>query len=202
MIPYLKTIYSFSLKVIEEANKDNILSLGAAIAYFTIFSFGPVIVITIALSSIFLGEEAIILLVALVVNTIVNAFGQQLLLMLPDIAELVLRLFNILSSLIIPSLLFVLLFKGLPDAKVKWRDVWIGAIFTGVLFTIGKNFIGFYIGNSSISTTFGAAGSLAALLVWAYYTSQILLLGAEFTYVYAKRYEPKIEASEHGVKVK
>jgi membrane protein len=85
-------------------------------------------------------------------------------------------------------LLFAFLFKFLPDARVAWRDVWIGAAVTAVLFTLGKYALGVYLGNSNLATPFGAAGSLVVLLVWVYYAAQILFLGAEVTQVYANLY--------------
>jgi membrane protein len=90
------------------------------------------------------------------------------------------------------TVLFALLFKYLPDAKIEWRDIWFGAAFTALLFTIGKFVIGLYLGKSDVSTTFGAAGSLAVILIWVYYSSQILFFGAEFTQVYANKFGSRI----------
>ena len=81
-----------------------------------------------------------------------------------------------------------MMFKWLPDAEVEWRDVWIGAVVTAVLFEAGKFFIGLYIGKQGLESTFGAAASLVVLLIWVYYSSQIVLLGAEFTHTYAERH--------------
>jgi membrane protein len=81
--------------------------------------------------------------------------------------------------------LFAMIYKLMPRARIAWRDVWIGAAVTALLFEIGKLLIGLYVGKSGIASTFGAAGSLAVLLVWVYYSAQIFLLGAEFTWVYA-----------------
>ncbi len=88
-------------------------------------------------------------------------------------------------SFVVISLLFAMSFKILRDVKIAWRDVWLGAIVTAALFTIGKLAIGMYLGKSSVSSSFGAAGSPAVVLLWAYYSPQILFLGAEFTKVYA-----------------
>lgn len=92
---------------------------------------------------------------------------------------------NTLGSLVVVTLLFAMLFKVLPDVLFRWRDVWVGATLTSLLFMLGKSLIGLYLGKVGIGSTFGAAGSVVVLLVWAYYSSQILLLGAEFTQVYA-----------------
>jgi membrane protein len=94
---------------------------------------------------------------------------------------------NALVSFGLITLLFAMIYKILPDVTVAWRDVWTGAAFTALLFTVGKHLIGLYLGQSSTASVFGAAGSLAIILVWVYYSSQILLFGAEFTRVYALR---------------
>src|SRR5262245_59547893 len=86
------------------------------------------------------------------------------------------------------ALLFAMMFKWLPDTDVGWRDVWLGAAFTAFLFEVGKFLIGFYIGKQGLESSFGAASSLVVLLIWVYYSSQIVLMGAEFTHVYARRY--------------
>ena len=81
-----------------------------------------------------------------------------------------------------------MMFKWLPDAEIGWRDVWLGGVVTAALFEIGKFLIGFYIGKQGLESTFGAASSIVVLLVWVYYSAQIVLYGAEFTYVYAKHH--------------
>jgi membrane protein len=84
--------------------------------------------------------------------------------------------------------LFALIYRVLPDAKIAWGDVWFGSIITALLFTIGKSLIGLYLGNSSVGSTYGAAGSFVVLLLWVNYSAQILFFGAEFTQVYANKY--------------
>lgn len=96
-------------------------------------------------------------------------------------------------SFSVTILLFAMIFKILPDAKVRWRDVWIGAAATAVLFSLGRFLIGFYLGQTATASAYGAAGSLVALLVWVYYSTQILFLGAEFTQVYARHHGSRIE---------
>jgi membrane protein len=86
------------------------------------------------------------------------------------------------------TVIFAMIYKIMPRAKVQWRDVWVGAAVTALLFTIGKHLIGLYIGKSSVASGYGAAGSLVVVLVWVYYSAQIFLLGAEFTWVYARSY--------------
>jgi len=94
---------------------------------------------------------------------------------------------NEVMSLVFVTALFALIYKVMPDAKIKWRHVWAGAVMTAVLFTIGKALIGFYLGQSGTATAFGAAGSLVVILVWVYYSSQIILFGAEFTRAYTEQ---------------
>ena len=96
-----------------------------------------------------------------------------------------LALINFITSFAILTFLFALLFRVLPDAAVTWRDVWPGSVITALLFSVGKFLIGLYLGNSAIASSYGAAGSLVVILVWVYYSAQILLFGAEFTRLYA-----------------
>lgn len=105
---------------------------------------------------------------------------------------------NFVLSFGIITVLFALIFKFLPDAKIAWRDVWLGAAITSVLFSIGKLGLGLYLGVSSVSSTFGAAGSLVVLLLWVYYSAQILFFGAEFTQVWANRFGSRVVPTENA----
>lgn len=125
-----------------------------------------------------------LLSVSLVFSAAVAALGHWANQALPA-WEAMLQLANTGVSLGLSSLLFALIFKLMPRAQVAWKDVWVGAAVTAVLFEAGKVLIGLYIGKSSITSSFAAAGSLVVLLVWVYYSAQIFLLGAEFTWVYA-----------------
>jgi membrane protein len=109
--------------------------------------------------------------------------------------------FNEVVSLVVTTLLFAVIFRFLPDAKIAWRDVWLGAAVTAVLFEVGKFLIGLYLGRSGIASAYGAAGSLAVLLIWLYYSAQIFLFGAELTKVYANRYGSRIVPAENAVPV-
>jgi membrane protein len=113
--------------------------------------------------------------------------------------EILAQVINIVLSLAIITFLFALIFKFLPDAIIAWRDVWVGAFMTALLFSIGKFALGFYLGTSSVGSSFGAAGSLIVLLVWVYYSAQILFFGAEFTQVYANRLGGHIRPSPNAV---
>jgi membrane protein len=258
--------------------------LGAALAYYSVFSFGPVIIIAIAIAGLIFGEDAargevdlqlrgllgnaaasaldamlvgankpqqsvfativgtVILLftaVGVVVqlksafNTVwevdakkisglwqfiraylvslaaVLALGFLLLVSLvftavlsvtgkyfgPELPELGLQIVGSLISFAAITFMFAMMFKWLPDTPIAWRDVWIGAAITAALFEIGKILIGLYIGEQAFDSTYGAAGSLVVLLIWVYYSSQIVLLGAEFTHVYAGQYRPRRDSA-------
>jgi membrane protein len=99
------------------------------------------------------------------------------------------------------TLLFAVIFKFLPDVKIQWRDVWFGAAMTAMFFAIGKWALGLYLGSGSAASAYGAASSLITLLLWVYYSSQILLFGAEFTQVYANRAGRKLTPDEHAVRI-
>jgi membrane protein len=139
-----------------------------------------------------------LLLVSLALSALFAALGRLLTSALP-LPEVALQVLNTIFSLGLTTLLFALIFKVIPDAKIAWRDVWIGSTITALLFTIGKLGIGLYLGKSTVASSFGAAASLAVLLVWIYYSAQILFLGAEFTQVYATRYGSHIEPARGAV---
>jgi membrane protein len=107
---------------------------------------------------------------------------------------------NVVVSLGVVTLLFAMIYKVLPDVELAWRDVWVGGLVTAGLFTIGKLVIGLYLGTSALSSTYGAAGSVVVLLVWVYYSSQIILLGAEFTREYVAEFGRRPPASEFAKK--
>jgi membrane protein len=142
-----------------------------------------------------------LLLVSLIVSAALSAVSTYAIGLVPSLKVL----FTILSfvvSFAVITLLFAMIFRYLPDAKVSWEDVWVGSAATALLFTIGKSLIGLYLGKSSVASAYGAAGSFVVLLLWVYYSSQILFLGAEFTQVYAKRYGEEIAPDRHAVRVK
>jgi membrane protein len=126
-----------------------------------------------------------LLLVSLLFTTALSAAGK----FLGDqmMSALTMQIAGSLVSFVAICLLFAMMFKWLPDAEVEWRDVWLGAAITAALFETGKLLIGIYIGRQAFDSTYGAAASLVVLLIWVYYSSQIVLMGAEFTHVYADR---------------
>jgi membrane protein len=130
---------------------------------------------------------AFLLLVSLVVSAVVSSL-QALWSAEEGSLETVLQTVNFLTSLAIISAMFAMIFKFLPRVSVAWRDVLIGAVITALLFNVGKLLIGLYIGKSGVVSGFGAAGSLVAILVWVYYSALIFLLGAEFTWAYARKF--------------
>ena len=141
-----------------------------------------------------------LLLVSLVLSAALALLGKYFAGILP-LHPLVLEVMNFVLSFGVITLLFALMFKILPDVEIAWSDVWIGAAITALLFTIGKVLIGLYLGRSTIGTTYGAAGSLVVILIWIYYSAQILFFGAELTQVYTNKYGSKIRPSKDAVQV-
>ncbi|HYK56684.1 MAG TPA: YihY/virulence factor BrkB family protein [Flavisolibacter sp.] len=288
----------FSLKLVWTALKDafkgfsddKITKLSASLAYYTVFSLGPLLIVIIYLCSFFLGREAVegslysqiqgfigadaakqiqemiknawisdkgglaavigvvtllvgattvfgeiqdsingiwglkaspkagimklivsrvlsfgliatlgfLLLVSLAVTAVVEGIGSRLKTAFPDIGVVVFYIINLVLTLGITTLLFGIIFKVLPDAKIRWKAIWPGAIATSILFMIGKFAISFYISKSEVGSTYGAAGSLVILLVWIYYSSIILYFGAEFTKAYALERGARIIPSEYA----
>jgi membrane protein len=145
---------------------------------------------------------AFILLVSLVVSAVLSAFGDELGRFLPSgLSAPVLEAINFVGSLAVISLLFGAIFKVLPDAEIGWRDVAVGAVVTALLFVAGKFALGLYLGRSNPGEAFGAAGALALMLVWIYYSSMIVLLGAEFTQTWAERRGSGIVPEKGAVRV-
>jgi len=274
----LREIWTMLQETVADYIEDEALSRGAAIAYYTIFSIAPVLVICIAVAGLAFGQEAaqgamvgqlrdmmgdqaaeavqtmiasagnkssgiwatviglitllvtatgvfgemqaslnliwkaqaqagltgilkaraaslglvatlgFLLLVSLVVSAALTALGTAMNRIVPGI-ETILHLANFLISFLMISALFAAIYKILPDRRLRWKDVAVGAVATAFLFTIGKTLIGLYIGSSAVASSYGAAGALVIVLLWIYYSSQIFLLGAEFT---------KVWASHHG----
>lgn len=139
-----------------------------------------------------------VLMVSLVVSAVVSAVGSLIAVHLPG-QETLLQVVNLVISFGVITLLFAAIYKVLPDVNISWRDVWMGAAVTALLFTIGKYLLGLYLGSSSVASGYGAAGSFVLLLLWIYYSAQILLFGAEFTQVYARRYGTRIEPSKNAI---
>ena len=284
-----KAILALLKRTFDEWNKDNVPRLGAAMAYYTVVSIAPLLLVVIGVAALVFGREAaegalvtqiqglvgetaaqaiqtmlqnaskpssgilatvlgiimllagasgvfaelqsalntiwkasarpekgllgllkdrflslmmvlgtgFLLLVSLTVSASLAAIGSYLQHLLP-FPEPFFHLLNFGISFGVITLLFAMMFKILPDAPVAWNDVWIGAAVTAFLFTVGKLLIGIYLGKANFASTYGAAGSLVVILVWVYYSTQILLFGAEFTNVYAMTYGSLKEAPAAG----
>lgn len=286
----LKDLWTLSKKAFKDWSADKASQLAAALAYYTVFSLAPLLVIAIAVAGFVWGEEAargaivnqisglvgrqgaeqvqtmiqntsaggegviatiisvvvlilgatgvfnhlqdsmntifevknkpgasiwatirerflsfamvlaigFMLLASLVITAALSAFGEVILNMFPGF-EILMQIVNFLVSFLVITLLFAIMFKFLPDIKIAWKDTLLGAAITSLLFTIGRTAIGIYLGNSDPGSAFGAAGSLIVILVWLYYTGQILYLGAEFTQIYAQEYGQGIEPKENAM---
>jgi membrane protein len=273
-----KLLLSLTKETFSEFSKDNATRLSAALAYYTIFSIAPLLIIVIAIAALWLGSKGatqeiswqirglvgdaggtaiqsmvesankprsgvvavvvgfvtllvgatgvfgelksalnivwkakpaqsggilevvkdrflsfsmvlgigFLLLVSLIISAALAALGKVFDGMIPG-WEITAHLLNFVISLALVSVLFAMIFKFLPDVHIRWSDVWHGAIFTSLLFSIGKFVLGLYLGKGAVGSSYGVAGSLVVVLLWVYYSSMILLLGAEFTEVYARR---------------
>ena len=146
------------------------------------------------------GGVCFMLLVSLSISTLIEGFSGKLNQWLPGGAAIS-TLISVVLNLVIITVLFAMIFKYLPDAKVAWNDTWVGAGLTTILFIVGKWGLGKYLASGSVSSAYGAAGALISLLVWVYYSAQILLFGAEFTQVYANEFGSHIEPEEHAIRV-
>lgn len=156
-----------------------------------LFSFGIILVV------------AFFLLVSLVVSAALTGMSGRLASVLPSgLSGPLLEIFNSVLSLAVITALFAAMFKVMPDAKIHWRSVWLGAGVTALLFVLGKFLIGFYLGKSNPGQAYGAAGSLAVLLLWVYYSSLILLFGAEFTETWAEEKGRGIEPEPGAIRVR
>jgi membrane protein len=141
-----------------------------------------------------------LLLVSLVLESVLKSFSHYVQAMFPGGIVIALLVYSIFDLAVV-VLLFASIFKFLPDVKIQWRDVWIGAVMTAIFFAIGKWALGLYLGSGAAASAYGAASSLITLLLWIYYSSQILLFGAEFTQVYAARAGRAFVPDKYAVRV-
>lgn len=291
MLRFMKNSWQVLKQTLRDFNNLQITRKSAALAYYTIFSIAPMLIVIISLCDIFLGREAIegniykqinsfvgndaaleiqqiiqnatvsrdftwasiigivalifsatsvfaeiqssinliwrlkakprkgwlkilvnrllsfsmvvtlgfILLVSLVVNAVLNAIVDHLVQMFPGIAVYAALAINILLTFFTTSFLFAIIFKVLPDAKIQWRDVRVGAFTTAALFMLGKFLISYYLGKSHITGYYGAAGSLVIILLWVYYSAIILYFGAAYTKVYAQQHGDHIYPNDYAV---
>src|SRR5438046_4052054 len=146
------------------------------------------------------GGICFLLLVSLTLESVLRGFSHWVQSVMPGGIVVALIVYWVFDLAVV-ILLFAMIFKYLPDAKIQWRDVWIGAAITAILFAIGKWALGLYLGSGSAASAYGAASSLITLLLWVYYSAQILLFGAEFTQVYAARAGRAFVPDEYAVRV-
>jgi membrane protein len=140
-----------------------------------------------------------VLLVSLVITAMIEAFGKALERMMPDVTVYIIYAINLIVTLGVVTVLFGIIFKVLPDAKIRWKDVFAGSFVTAVLFIIGKFLITVYLGTSNVTSSYGAAGSLIVILLWVYYSSIILFFGATFTRIYAQIKGCSITPNDYAV---
>jgi membrane protein len=141
-----------------------------------------------------------LLLVSLVISALISGLQSYMNKWLPGIPWFW-QSANVVASFFVVAILFAMIYKFLPDVRIAWQDVWIGASVTAILFTGGKYFIGLYLGRTAMASAFGAAGSLVVLLFWVYYSALVGFLGAEFTQVYARRYGSGIRPRRHAIRI-
>ncbi len=141
-----------------------------------------------------------LLLVSMTVESLLKGFSHYVQAHLPGGFVVAISVYLIFDFAVVTAL-FGMIFRYLPDAKIHWRDVWVGAAITALLFALGKWALGLYLGSGAAASAYGAASSLITLLLWIYYSAQILLLGAEFTQVYADHFGSKVVPDEHAVRV-
>ena len=288
---YLKELWKILLATFSGFSNDNGLKLSASLAYYTVFSLAPLLILVISLAGLFLGQDAatnklypqiqgyvgaqaaaqiqdalkhlqlsgksgmaviigvvtllvgassifieiqdslniiwrvkakpkrgwvkllqnrfvsfsliislgFLLLASLLINFIVDLLGKKIEHFLPAVTGLLLKAINLGITVVVITVLFGIIFKFLPDVKIKWRDVRSGAFFTALLFMLGQYIISQYIQYTAQGSAYGAAGSIIVILVWIYYTSAILYIGAEFTQVYAEASGSHIEPAEYAV---
>jgi len=179
-----------SLNIIWEVKADETKSGIWTMIKVRLFSFGLIISI------------AFILMVSLVISTMLAAFGDWLSRNFSESFLVLLQIINLIVSYMVLTFLFALMFKFFPDAKVKWRHVWLGSLLTAILFELGKTALSFYFGKADPASGYGAASSVILIMLWVSYSSMIVFFGAEFTHAYAKQLDGEIPPDENAVKSK
>ena len=152
------------------------------------------------LSFAMVGGVCFLLLVSLVIEALLKAFSHYIQAALPGGITVALSIYLIFDFAVVVAV-FAMIFKILPDVRIRWRHVWTGAIMTALLFAIGKWALGLYLGSGTAASAYGAASSLVTLLLWTYYSSQILLFGAEFTQVYASEFGARLQPRRYAVRI-
>ena len=153
------------------------------------------------LSLALVASFGFLMLVSLVLDAALVAFGEQLMNWFSGVTTVMITVLNIGVSFGIITVIFALIFKVLPDVRIRWSDVWSGAVVTALLFTLGKYLIGLYIGLTGVGDTYGAAGAVVIILVWVYYSAVILIYGAHYTHVHTRDHGSGVRPSEHAKSV-
>ncbi|HLN19527.1 MAG TPA: YihY/virulence factor BrkB family protein [Bacteroidales bacterium] len=177
-----------SLNNIWEVKPDKAKSGIVELIKVRLFSFGLIVSI------------AFLLIISLLISTLLTAFGEWLSSKFSESLLILLKILNFIISFSILTLLFAMMLKIFPDAKIKWKDVWIGSALTTILFIIGKYGLSLYFGKANPASAFGAAGSIILILLWVSYSSMIVFFGAEFTRQYANIHSGGAAPSDHAVK--
>lgn len=177
-----------SLNIIWEVKADETKSGILNLLKVRLFSFGLIVAI------------AFILIASLVVSAMLSAFGDWITNYFQDSILVIVQIINFVFSFAVMAILFALMFKIFPDAKIKWRHVWVGSLVTAFLFDIGKSVLGLYFGKVDPGSGYGAAGSIVLIMLWVSYSSMIVFYGAEFTHAYAEMKDGKIAPDENAVK--
>jgi membrane protein len=177
-----------SINIIWEVKADETKSGIWSVIRARLFSFGLIISI------------AFILMVSLIISTILAAFGDWLTGNFSDSLIVIIQIINFILSIGILAILFALMFKFFPDAKIKWNHVWIGSILTALLFELGKFGLSIYFGKADPGSGYGAAGSIILIMLWVSYSSMIVFFGAEFTHAYAVKHDGYIAPNKNAVK--
>lgn len=159
------------------------------------------LIVSRVLSLAMVVSMGFLLLVSLSVEIILGVINDFLREQLSGGAVYLINAGNLVVSVLISILIFAAIFKVLPDAKIRWKNVWVGATVTAILFVAGKFLLNIYLQHEPLADTYGAAGSVVLLLVWVYYASVVFLLGAEFTQVYSREHDQGVKATDHAVKV-
>ncbi len=164
------------------------LILDRLVSFAMVVTMGFILLVSMVLETIILAAKNFISKQFLTVTDFLHTKLPEYADFTPYLISLVnlIHIIDILFMLFVITSVFALLFKFLPHALVRWRDVWVGALFTSLLFTLGKYVLGWYLGSTDLTSTYGAAGDILLILLWVYYSSQIILIGAEFVYVYAE----------------
>src|SRR5438874_1003064 len=210
-----KSIFGTALKLLkltaEEWLDDKAPQLGAALAFYTVLSLAPLVLILLAIIGVIfrhdpagawtkLTEQMSYFLDKSAIQVVQISFSNYIQATLAGGLTIAVSFYLIFDFAVVVAL-FGMIFKILPDVRTRWRDVWVGAIMTAVFFVIGKWALGLYLGSGTAASAYGAASSLVTLLLWAYYSSQILLFGAEFTQVYATEFGARIKPDKFAVRI-